>query len=75
MAVSAGGPSVVEVPVALAVPAVQALSVVRPIIGTNTYQQVHTANHPQIFLKLIAGDGNSRSFQLLEHNRNIFKFG
>ncbi|MCI4391326.1 hypothetical protein PGIGA_G00132850 [Pangasianodon gigas] len=38
VAVTAGGPPVVEaVPVALAVPA---MPVVRPIIGTNTYQQV-----------------------------------
>lgn len=38
VAVTAGAPTVVEaVPVALAVP------MVRPIIGTNTYQRVHTA--------------------------------
>ena len=41
VAVSAGGPPVVEaVPVALAVPTVTAVPMVRPIIGTNTYQQV-----------------------------------
>ncbi|XP_066534315.1 RNA-binding protein 42 isoform X2 [Hoplias malabaricus] len=41
VAVTAGGPAVVEaVPVALAVPAVTAVPMVRPIIGTNTYQQV-----------------------------------
>lgn len=42
VAVTAGGPAVVEaVPVALAVPAVQAMPVIRPIIGTNTYHQVY----------------------------------
>ncbi|KAL7840274.1 hypothetical protein AOLI_G00255970 [Acnodon oligacanthus] len=41
VAVTAGGPPVVEaVPVALAVPAVPTVPMVRPIIGTNTYQQV-----------------------------------